>query len=110
MPNKKELAKALKVSDSAMIQLLKKFYYDLLYDFMHSPLEINRCKQRVMIYIPFDEEKPEILKKDPKHYSKFFTYIEVNFVHIPRIGEEIRLNFLEHMLMCMFMELDITSN
>jgi len=63
LPNRKELAKVLNVSDSTIIQLLKKLYHNLLFDFMQNPLEVNNCKQRVMIYIPSDEENPEIRKK-----------------------------------------------
>ncbi len=96
LPSGKELAKILNVSNSTIIQLLKKLYQYLLFDFMHNPLEVNNCKQRVMIYIPFDEKNPAIRKKDPNHYHKFFTYIQLHLSHIPRIGEEIRINILEH--------------
>lgn len=86
LPSGKELAKILNISNSTIIQLLKKLYQYLLFDFMQNSLEVNNCKQRVMIYIPFDEENPAIRKKT-NHYHKFFTYIQLRLTHIPRIGE-----------------------
>lgn len=96
IPNKKELASKLMVSDSTIIDLIKKLYHDLMYDFMINPLKIENYKQSIHIHIPYDEEKPEIKKKYPNHYHEFSTFIDVKMPFIPRVGEKIEFRFLEY--------------
>jgi hypothetical protein len=95
IPDKKEIAAKLNLPYAKVLSLIKSLYESILLYFSDHALEITECEQEIQIYVPYDEEEKSVLKMDPHYYSKYTQFIKVKLPVIPRIGEEISLDFIE---------------
>jgi len=95
VPDNKELAEKLKIPYPKANSLIKELYVKILEYYSDNTLVINECEQIIHIHIPLDEEKKEIKKKDPDHYFKFSRWLKVKLPVLPRIGDEIILDFID---------------
>jgi hypothetical protein len=94
IPSNKDIAIKMGMPHLKVNVLLKGLIKSLTHDFMINPLKIRDCYQVIHIHIPYNEQNEEIKKKDRNHYFQFSTFTKVCLPFIPRIGEEIRLEYL----------------
>jgi len=95
IPDKKELAEKLNISYSKSLLLFKGLYEKFLEYYSDNILEFNEFEQEIHIHIPYEEKEKDLLKRNPNYYFKNSTYLKVKLPFIPRIGEEISLDFIE---------------
>lgn len=95
IPDKKEIAEKLNLPYAKVLQLIKGLYEKLLKYYSDHVLEIKEFEQEIHIFIPYEEEDKEVIKRNPNHYSQYSIFLKVKLPYIPRIGEEISLDFIE---------------
>jgi hypothetical protein len=92
-PNNKELAVKLSFSQPKMNRLLKELYDELISTFSRQPLKIRKSLCQIYIHFSFEEEEA-MDRKRREYFSNKSTWIQAELPFIPRIGEEIRWDFL----------------
>lgn len=92
-PDNKKLAVILSISQPKMNKLLKELYDELTYTFTRQPLIIKKSVCQIHIHLS-DQEVEGMDRKRKEYFSNKSTWIQAELPFIPRIGEEIRWDFL----------------
>lgn len=94
LPNNKELATALKMSQSKMNLLLRSLLEELVPTLSEPPLVVKNCVHHIHIDFPFDEERGMTRERREEAW-KHATYIKIVLPVSPSIGDEISIPFID---------------
>lgn len=94
LPDHHDIAKMLEYKEPRACKLLKDLHVDLIQDYMSNPIIIKDFVHVIHIHFPWDERN-EMKRRDKNHpFLKEYTRVSMKLPFTPRIGEEIRLDFL----------------
>jgi hypothetical protein len=96
IPSNKEIAQKLSFSQAKTNNLLIQLLIDITRDFHFKPLIIKDYVHQIHIHIPYKEQN-RLLNKNKnadKELIRQFTWVCAKLPFTPRIGEEIRLDFI----------------
>jgi len=93
-PKLKEIAEATGILTSKVN--VKDLYFRLVASFYDKPVEISKTVVTILICIPWDERKqPNGRRRYERDVDEKQLQIDVTVSDIPRIGEQISLEFIE---------------
>jgi hypothetical protein len=95
LPDQKVLARKFNYSQSKMNSILRDLFAELINALSNPPLVIKDLVHILHIHIPYDE-RDELSKDAKEQMMRESIWIELVLPSTPRIGEEIRIPFIEH--------------
>lgn len=95
LPNHKQLADKMGMTQTKMNSILKGVLIELIQDFRDVPLSIKNVTHQFFIYIPWDERQDIKNKEYLDEISKQSSFIQIELPFIPRLGEEIEIPFIQ---------------
>lgn len=93
LPTNKSLAKRLNYSQAKTNNLLKLLHHEIIESSWWFPIENREYVHTLYIHIP--EEMSHSKKNKSDAIEDEYTWVYIKLPHTPRLGEEIRLDFLE---------------
>ncbi len=97
-PNSKEMASTLGVDRQKVNVQIKDLYMKIISSFADAPLILRDCVHVIYIHIPYDEERSVKNKDYLRTLGQRNLLFETKLPYMPRIGESISLDFIEHPL------------
>jgi hypothetical protein len=93
LPSHKALAEFFRIPQPRMNHMIKDLHMELIKDFGHSTLKINKYRIEVHIHFSYEEEEQWDRKKREYWWDKA-TILDIELPFVPRIGEEISFDFM----------------
>ncbi|HEY6436844.1 MAG TPA: hypothetical protein VIY47_09645 [Ignavibacteriaceae bacterium] len=94
-PETTEIAKSIGLPRHKVTGLVQDLYVDMLEYFSDNSLTIKEAVQVLYIHFPYDEED-KIHKSYKEEAKQMSLWLQVQLPVIPRLAEEISLNFIEN--------------
>jgi hypothetical protein len=94
-PQLKEITQLVDLPRTKVNEIIKDFYNRLIESFSYEPIEIKRSVVTIHIAFTWEEQKELEKTEAGKEFLKQQLSIDVNLPIIPRVGEDIRLDFLD---------------
>jgi hypothetical protein len=98
IPEAAAISKATGIAKPKVLEIIRTLYPQLIETLYEDPVVISKASHLVWIHIPWNEmkQREQKDKEHAKYLSSLSTIIRCHLPIIPRVGDAIRLTFIDH--------------